>query len=46
MVYLLEAQTLAEESSLQLDTDFLYTQAFFMGLVSGVLLEKGKGDSP
>lgn len=46
MDHLLEQQGDAEESKIEVDTDVLYTQSFFMGLVAGVLLEKYDTDPP
>jgi hypothetical protein len=40
MPHLREARLEAEENETDLDVELLYTQSFFMGLVSGVLFEK------
>ena len=38
--YLFEAQDEAENSHKDLDTELLFTRSYFMGLVSGIVLEK------
>jgi len=46
MPHLLESRSEAEENGKVLDVELLYTQSFFMGLVSGVLFERCLHDSP
>jgi len=46
MPHLLETRSEAEENGKVLDVELLYTQSFFMGLVSGVLFETCLDDSP
>ena len=38
--HLLEVQGNAEETGQELDTDYLFSQSFFMGIVGGIVLEK------
>jgi len=46
MDHLIQAQSEAEESSDPLDYELLYSQAFFMGLLAGVVLAKSTQDAP
>ena len=46
MPHLLETRSEAEENGKFVDVELLYTQSFFMGLVSGVLFERCLDDSP
>lgn len=40
MDHLLEVQGNAEKTGKKLDTDFLFSQSFFMGIIGGIVLEK------
>ena len=44
--HLLEAQGEAEASGSPIEEELLFSRAFFMGLIAGVVLNKRKEDTP
>ena len=44
--HLLEEEDEAERSSQKIDTELLFTRSYFMGLVSGILLNKFSASKP